>query len=97
MGRMLSRYRAADLLALTDLAEDAEDGCWLARKGAAVSMDKPKGKLCFPVNCTGSYRLALTIGKLQEAKDIHITFPVGERTMRLTLQLASPNRSKKPI
>ncbi|MGB2823230.1 MAG: hypothetical protein WBF17_19760 [Phycisphaerae bacterium] len=82
---MLSRLRYVDMLKLVDLGLDATEGNWLVTKGAFCSTTKAKGTLCFPVDVTGSYRLALTIAKTQGARDVNFTLPAGDRQVEMTM------------
>lgn len=83
--KMLAGLRYVDLMKLVDLDLDASPGAWQFVKGAFSSASKSDGTLRFPVTVTGSYRLGLTLAKLQKAPDVNITFPAGGRQVRMTI------------
>jgi len=90
VNRMLARSRSLDLLAMTDIDRDASKGKWQFADNAFVTKDVDYGSLKMPVNVEGSYQLSLQLAKTKSAKDIYVSFPVGDRQIRLHLEEHKP-------
>ncbi len=86
VNRMLARSRSLDLLAMTDIDRDASEGKWQFADNAFVASGSDNGSLKMPVTIEGSYQLSLQLAKTKSAKDIYVSFPVGDRQIRLHLE-----------
>lgn len=86
VNRMLARNRNLDLLAMTDIDRDATRGKWKFAENAFVTSGSDDGSLRMPVNVEGSYQLSLQLAKTKAAKDIYVSFPVGDRQIRLHIE-----------
>jgi len=84
--RTLARTRSLDLLAMTDIDRDASQGKWKFAEDAFVTSGSDDGSLRMPVKVEGSYQLTLQLAKTKAAKDIYVSFPVGDRQIRLHVE-----------
>lgn len=90
VNRMLARTRSLDLLAMTDIDRDASKDKWLFADNAFVTSGSDNGSLKIPVKVEGSYQLNLQLAKTKSAKDIYVSFPVGDKQIRLHLEEHKP-------
>ncbi len=91
VGRMLAKNRFLDLLAMADIDRDADKGKWKYAENSFLAAGQDDGSLCLPVQVEGSYQLTLQVAKTKASHDVFVSFPVGEKQLKLHLSEYNPS------
>jgi len=83
--RMLTKVRYLDVLAMTDIDRDAGKGKWKYAESSFLAAGQDNGSLELPVKVEGSYQLSLQLAKTKAARDVYVSFPVGDKQLKLHL------------
>jgi hypothetical protein len=85
VGRMLAKNRFLDLLAMADIERDAGRDKWKYAENSFQSSGQDNGSLKLPVKVEGSYQLTLQLAKTKSARDVYVSFPIGDKQLKLHL------------
>jgi hypothetical protein len=85
VGRMLAKNRFLDLLAMADIDRDAGRDKWKYAENSFQSAGQDDGSLKLPVKVEGSYQLTIQLAKTKGARDVYVSFPVGDKQLKLHL------------